>query len=67
MYGEWCVCQLCESVGCMKENLTESKHIFASGNTSYWWVKDFVYIYCNVITNSSSLYCNGTYMREDNR
>jgi hypothetical protein len=23
------------------------------------WVKDFEYTYCNMITNSSTLYCNG--------
>jgi hypothetical protein len=25
--------------------------------------KDFGYIYCNAVTNSTSLCCNGTYMR----
>jgi hypothetical protein len=29
------------------------------------WAKDFTYIYCTVITNSVSVYCNGTFARED--
>jgi hypothetical protein len=29
-------------------------------------VWDFGYIYCNTLTDSASLYCNGTCVREDN-
>jgi hypothetical protein len=32
---------------------------------SSWWVKDFGYMYCNVITKSPSLNCNGVCVRED--
>jgi hypothetical protein len=30
-------------------------------------MKDFAYIYCNVITNSISLYCNGTCLKDEQK
>jgi hypothetical protein len=37
------------------------------GDMADWWVKDFAYIYCNTIINSTSLYCNRICLREGNR
>jgi hypothetical protein len=37
------------------------------GDIADSWVKDFGYIHCNTNTTSTRLYCNGSYMREDNR
>jgi hypothetical protein len=34
------------------------------GNTADLRLKDFGNIFCNMITNSISLYCNGTCMRQ---
>jgi hypothetical protein len=36
------------------------------GDRAYSWVKDFRYIYCDMIINSTSLYSNNTCVREDN-
>jgi hypothetical protein len=33
------------------------------GNTEDWCMKDFDHVYCNMITDSSSLYCNNSCMK----
>lgn len=64
--------------GCMRHSLAETQYniktmcVYCSfclgvflGNVVDWLVKDLCYIYCNAITDSVSLYCNGTCVTED--
>lgn len=77
MFGEF-VYPLHETAGYMKKTFTETQYkvkmtyfLFNScvriylGDIEDWWMKDFGYIYCNVFTNSASLYCNGTCVRKE--
>jgi hypothetical protein len=70
------MCRLRESLVCVREREREKKEIksrnkttgfrFPScvevflGDTVDLWVKDLGYIYCNMITNSTNVYCDGT-------
>jgi hypothetical protein len=71
------ICRLYEYASCLGETLTDTQYkvktiwfcfwsyvgVFLL-NIIEWWVKDLRYTYHNVITNSTSLYCNGICMRQ---